>query len=212
MAIIKRGILGGFSGKVGNVVGTSWKGIAVMKVKPLSVANPKTAGQVNQRGKFKHTTLAGSALLSTICKPLWDREAQQMSGYNAFVKNNINAFDKDGVLTVANFKPTLGVEVEQPISSVDIPAGDTAVAVDWLSVAGNGKALGADEMQIVVFNETKKEFGSVAGSLTRADNSATVLMPSALEAGDVISVWLTARSADHVTFFSAGSDLSGTVQ
>ena len=48
MGILKQGILGGFSGKVANVVGTSWKGIAVIKAMPLSVANPKTAGQVAQ--------------------------------------------------------------------------------------------------------------------------------------------------------------------
>jgi len=30
MGTIKRGILGGFSGKVANVVGTSWKGIALL--------------------------------------------------------------------------------------------------------------------------------------------------------------------------------------
>ncbi len=40
MGIIKRGILGGFSNKVANVVGSSWKGINTMRALPLSVANP----------------------------------------------------------------------------------------------------------------------------------------------------------------------------
>jgi hypothetical protein len=31
MRIIKQGVLGGFSGKVGTVIGSSWKGIAVMR-------------------------------------------------------------------------------------------------------------------------------------------------------------------------------------
>ena len=52
MGRINQGILGGFSGKVGNVVGGNWKGINYMRVKPASVANPKTVGQVNQRTKF----------------------------------------------------------------------------------------------------------------------------------------------------------------
>jgi hypothetical protein len=34
MGIIKQGILGGFSGKVGNVVGGTWKGIDYMRVLP----------------------------------------------------------------------------------------------------------------------------------------------------------------------------------
>ena len=31
MGIIKQGVPGGFSGKVGTVIGSSWKGIAVMR-------------------------------------------------------------------------------------------------------------------------------------------------------------------------------------
>ena len=46
MAKVRQGILGGFRGRVGNIVGTGWKGIAVMKSLPLTVANPRTAGQV----------------------------------------------------------------------------------------------------------------------------------------------------------------------
>ena len=37
MGKIKQGILGGFRGTVGTVVGSSWNGIAYMKGKPQSV-------------------------------------------------------------------------------------------------------------------------------------------------------------------------------
>ena len=55
MGIIKQGITGGFSGMVGNVVGGSWKGIAYMRIRPVSVANPQTVGQQDQRTKFAIT-------------------------------------------------------------------------------------------------------------------------------------------------------------
>jgi hypothetical protein len=42
MGTIKQGILGGFSGKVGTVVGASWKGIAYMRSLPQKVKNPRT--------------------------------------------------------------------------------------------------------------------------------------------------------------------------
>lgn len=38
MGTIKQGILGGFSGKVGNVVGASWKGIDYIRSLPSSVS------------------------------------------------------------------------------------------------------------------------------------------------------------------------------
>jgi hypothetical protein len=40
---------------VGNIIGGSWKGIDYTRIKPLSVANPRTPGQVNQRNKFSAT-------------------------------------------------------------------------------------------------------------------------------------------------------------
>ena len=53
MGKIKQGILGGFRGTVGTVVGSSWNGIAYMKGKPQSVKNPKTDAQLQQRGFFR---------------------------------------------------------------------------------------------------------------------------------------------------------------
>ena len=53
MGKIKQGILGGFKGKVGTVIGASWNGIAYMKGKPQSVRNPRTDAQLQQREFFK---------------------------------------------------------------------------------------------------------------------------------------------------------------
>ena len=53
MGKIKQGILGGFKGKVGTVIGASWNGISYMKGRPQSVRNPRTEAQVQQRNFFK---------------------------------------------------------------------------------------------------------------------------------------------------------------
>lgn len=52
MGTIKKGILGSFSGKVGNVVGASWRNIAYMRSLPSSMRNPRTEKQVTQRNRF----------------------------------------------------------------------------------------------------------------------------------------------------------------
>lgn len=52
MGTIKQGILGGFSGKVGTVVGGSWKGISYMRVLAQNVKNPRTDAQMNPRSNF----------------------------------------------------------------------------------------------------------------------------------------------------------------
>ncbi|MCB1863960.1 MAG: hypothetical protein KDG50_00890, partial [Chromatiales bacterium] len=92
MARIKQGILGGLSGKIANVVGSSWKGIAVLKSLPLSVANPNTAAQQAQRGAMTQIVAAARILLAALIQVYWNPFAQQMSGYNDFVKTNIATF------------------------------------------------------------------------------------------------------------------------
>lgn len=55
MGTYKQGILGSFSGKVGNVVGSSWRGTAYMRSLPKAVRNPKTLKQMEVRNKFSAT-------------------------------------------------------------------------------------------------------------------------------------------------------------
>ena len=102
MGIIKRGILGGVSNKIGNVVGSSWKGIATLRSLPLSVANPNTAAQRSNRDSFTIMSKLGSEVLATVCQPLWNREAKQMSGFNAYVKENKLAYDENWIGWLAN--------------------------------------------------------------------------------------------------------------
>ena len=52
MGIIKQGVLGGFSGKVGTVIGSSWKGKAVMRGLTIAKSGKPTASQLQQQAKF----------------------------------------------------------------------------------------------------------------------------------------------------------------
>lgn len=52
MGKISHGIWGGFSAKVGSVVGSRWKNICYIRSLAARVSNPNTARQRCQRGKF----------------------------------------------------------------------------------------------------------------------------------------------------------------
>lgn len=90
MAIIKKGILGGFSNKVGNVVGSTWKGINTMRSLPAQYNDANSEAQQANRSTFKYFATFGSQLLTGIIRPLWDWQAKRMSGYNLFIKRNID--------------------------------------------------------------------------------------------------------------------------
>jgi hypothetical protein len=137
MGIIKRGILGGFAGKVANVVGTSWKGIAVMKSLPLSVANPKTAGQVTQRNAFKACSQFASFILASLVVPLMNRFAVQMSGYNMFVQRNVEFFDENGIAVPESINFGTGKLGDTPIQTCQIDISNDGAIITWTSGLDN---------------------------------------------------------------------------
>jgi hypothetical protein len=108
MGIIKQGILGGFSGKVGNIIGSSWKGIAVIKAMPLSVAQPVTAKKTAAKARFAEVVSFSKPILVDVIKPLLDRKAVKMSGYNSFAVMNKDNFDSNGVLDYSVLKISQG--------------------------------------------------------------------------------------------------------
>ena len=88
MGVIKQGILGGFQNKVGAVIGSNWKGIATMRSRPISVANPRTGKQVAVRSEFSTLVKMASTLNATLIRPYWSRFAQKKTGANAFISAN----------------------------------------------------------------------------------------------------------------------------
>jgi hypothetical protein len=98
MGKLTKGILGGFSGTVGNVIGGNWKGIDYMRSKPDHVSNPNTPKQREQRYIFKGCTEFVRSLLHVIVHPIWNQAAVKMSGYNLMVQKNMAAFNANGMI------------------------------------------------------------------------------------------------------------------
>lgn len=190
MGTIKQGILGGFSGKVANIVGSSWKGIAVIKSLPLSVANPRTASQMEQRNKLTGVVAVARLLLASLISPYWNPFAQRMSGYNAFVKENIDNFTADVLTNFSNFFTTRGSLLGLNSFSGAASAGGNSVTLSWTDNSGTADALGTDEVIAVVFNETQGYWIVEAGSATRADGTI-VVTDSKVMASDTLHCYLS---------------------
>lgn len=170
MGVIRRGILGGFSNRVGNVVGSSWKGIATMRVLPLSVSNPRTAAQINVRENFSGITKLASALLTSIVKPLNDRFAVRMSGYNLFIQRNSKAFQNDGAFDPSNFTLSHGRLSAPVITSVNVAAG--VCTIQWATALAGSMDLASDLAYIVAIDEeTGEVLGANSAESSRADGT-----------------------------------------
>jgi hypothetical protein len=211
MGVIKRGILGGFQNKVANIVGSSWKGIAVIKSLPLSVANPNTAAQQTQRNKFSSAVEFAGAILTTIVKPLWDRFAQQMSGYNAFIQANIDQFSNVGLATPAGLITSRGSLVGVENLAATRNSGTKVITISWDDNSGTGNASSTDEAYILIYDVTQQKVLQSGPGVARGDEG---VVTGALdwEVADVIAVYVAFRTTNgflvsNSSYFNVPEDI-----
>lgn len=167
MARINRGILGGFKGKVANVVGSSWKGIETMRARPISVLNPRTTSQVNNRNRFSSVSLLAASMLSSIVKPLNDRFAQKQSGYNLFCSRNKDVFNASGAFVGASLilsSGKLGDDIIEAATKED----PSVAQVTWPREPSGSYQQSTDLMYAVVIDVNGDVVGTSSGLYTRA--------------------------------------------
>lgn len=190
MGRTKGGAFGVISGKVANAVGSSWKGIATVRSLPESVANPKTTAQMAQRNKFSSCVSVARILLSLLVQIFWDPFSKKMSGYNAFIKSNIDCFDADGLATPADFKAAKGTLVGETITSLSVDALAHDLELVLSDQTGIGDALATDKLSVLYYNETKDTWTFLANPSDAVRSDGGVTIPDILIVdGNVLHVW-----------------------
>jgi hypothetical protein len=197
MGKIAQGILGGLSGKVGNIVGGSWKGIDYIRIKPSSVANPRTEGQVNQRNKFT-ITLEYLQATKDFIKIGYKSFATKKTEFNAamsYVLNNAVG----GIAPNFTIDYSLALLSRGPLSGVLNGTTDLAtagqVSFDWDDNSAEGNASVTDKAMVLVYNPSKKESISILDGADRTVGSQVVTIPNTY-AGDTVELFMAFVSAD----------------
>lgn len=187
MGIIRQGILGGFAGTVGAVVGSSWKGIATMRSRPLSVTNPRTNAQVNNRTNFKALSALGSSLLSGVIKPLNDRFAQRMSGFNQFMTWNSNVFSDNGAsFDGANLVLSRGRLGVTPLD--ELLQDGSSVTIAWRTVIQGSFQNENDRAYIVILDSDANVLAVSSGAKKRSEANATLNLGRAMPLNSFIYI------------------------
>lgn len=133
MSKVQNPIIGRSSGKFGNAIFGTWKGINVLRTLPPEVANPQTEAQMNQRNK--NTSLVWASIWYRGAYLLgFNKAAIKKSEFNVFVQQNINVVTQEGGFDILPIDPenivlaqgTLG---SYGISTAAASAGD--ITVTW---------------------------------------------------------------------------------
>ena len=208
MGKIKSGILGGFNGKVGSVIGASWKGISYMRGIAQSIKNPKTEAQVMQRDYFAQLTQMASQLSNEQLASLFPNSVKGKTRRNLLQQQ----LDKCAVTADGMKRVDLGLlegigngkRIDSPMLSCMVSEG-MAVAIEADNLRAIGKPATANFI-VVAYNVTQGKLGVFNTPVTATDANLEIDVRSWAEAGDQVRFYLTyAESGEDVSARGFGS-------
>ena len=210
MAILKQSVIGVLSGKIGQVVGATWKGISVLKVAPASVANPQTDKQLAQRAKVK-ATMAFLQPLTQFVRIGWREFAVKMTAMNAAFSYTI----QNAILgTYPNFTinyPNALVSKGNLAPALNQASASTVAGTVLFTWTDNSDEMGAattDTSLLVVYNPVKNQAVFFAGLAERADATQAVTVPNSFS-GDLVHCYIGFQSVDG--FVLSNSKYAGAI-
>ena len=215
MGKIKQGILGGFKGKVGTVIGASWNGIAYMKGLPQSQKDPKTAAQLRQRAFFREVQNLVGQLTAEQQKFLIPETPQGMTRRNMLAKQLAEdpvVTDDSKTVDLANLK-TIGDAPTADLPDVTVTAdtleGSPVLKMQWDTENDWRSTHGDEYPTIFVANVTQRKIflvNSTAAVGASGEAGFTVPLSAYGEASDTFSGFMlsTGRKIYLVGFGTLG--------
>ena len=211
MGKIKQGILGGFKGTVGTVIGSSWNGIAYMKGKPQSVRNPRTDKQTAQRIFFKEVQSLVAQLSDEQLASLFPSVTRGMTRRNILTRqlsacadftDEVKTFDLSLLEGIGNGERIESAMLESTIEEND---GQLAFGTDAASAEAVNKPAAANFI-VVAYNITKGKIAIFNTDAITPTQGLQIPVGSFGEEGDRVRFYLTyAASGENVCLRGFGS-------
>jgi hypothetical protein len=167
-----------FSGKVGSLVYSSWRGIKYVKVysKP---SNPRTEKQQGVRSKFKALSHIGKSLHAPLLKPYTFPKPQKLTAYNVFLHINKGMFE--GHYLTDSFDPKMMKIFDGPLynptpSHIKYEPATKELEVQWTDrIVGPAKGtdialvVAIQNEQVLAYDLTSREAKSSVIDLSGED-------------------------------------------
>lgn len=209
MGTYQKGILGAFYGKVGTVIGTTWRGKNVMRSLPRRTNRVATLLQRQQREKF---TMVANFLLpiSTIPGRYFGSRGGLLTQKNQAMSYLMKqAALHNGTEPYWDFPKILLTRGDLlGLSSLTATAGtDQELTLNWNDNSGQGNAQVSDRVLAVVYEETSGLIWSAEGIATRDTESVTLPLPT-YWSGLAVHVWVAIVAEDDSKY--ATSQYLGT--
>jgi hypothetical protein len=198
MAILKDGVNGGFTGKVGSVVGYQLNGKRVIRglPKPSKKNQKGSAGQHKCRGKFAIMQYFLSHVLNFVRVGFnIDSKAKGMSAHNAAKSYNMfHGFDGDGKIDYSQIILAQGKLL--PPENHSVVFNELGLLFTWDKQTDAGYLPASDQVMLLAFDD-KKDFSICITSGNRRSIGEQLLsIPKARQA-EAYHTWIAFVSEDR---------------
>jgi Family of unknown function (DUF6266) len=204
MGTIKKGILGGFSGRVGPAVGSSWKGIDVIRSRPPRKRRRSTEGQLSQMERMKLVSEFVAPLTGLLNKT-YGGGLVNMSAFNKALSYNMrNAVDGNHPEFRINFaRVVLGTgDLLNPELSASVSEATGQIRFIWKDNSLEGSARSTDQAFAAIYCRENDAWQSRSAGAQRNAGSYTL---------DITAFSGKAVHA-YIGFLSAGGKFVSTSQ
>lgn len=190
MATFLKGITGSYSGRVGNVIGSSWRGIDYIRSLPRKSSKPASLDQLAQRARFALSTSFLKSIKEILKVGFADSKLRGKTGYNAAFQHFIQhailgvfpSFTIDySAVQIANgsLANLMAFEVQESFPQV--------LSFSWQPEVNRFNAFSDDQVIVLLFNPADNLFSAYEG-VTRQDASLEITLPSSFS-GKTIVGW-----------------------
>ena len=209
MAIIEQGILGGFRGKCGDVIGYFRNGVACVRSMPAHYRDRRSAAQLRNRERFA-MVMKMMGVVRPVISLGFKRFATRMTemnvatrvNYYSAVKAGAAGFGYDYSGLVLSRGPVEG------LSGLMMNASGSSVDLVW---DGNGVLGGAeDEVSVVLLNGDRMEMRFLRGVALRGDGRVSAPVPTGWNGDEVHCYVMVERGGEwSESCYAGGVDWNG---
>ncbi|MFD0941564.1 DUF6266 family protein [Pedobacter boryungensis] len=190
MGTFKKGILGGFSGKIGNVIGASWRNLDVMRSLPKKSNKLPSEIQMEQRIRFA-LAIGFLSPIKGLLEQAFGSTQGNKSRFNLATAYHIQQ-------AVTGIMPNLDIDFTKVVISKGELLGAKNAAVSatnagvvdfiWENNAGTTLSAIDDQAILLIYNPAKKLYVTDL-SFTRLVGAASIVVPAEF-ANDVVHCYM----------------------
>jgi hypothetical protein len=181
MGTIRNGANGGFSGKAGSIIGSSWNAVSYIKGLPKLSNKPASPKQLDQRARFAAVLKFMGPIKDLLLKGYKGQNAGRATGFNMGIQHAINN-------AVIGVYPNFSIDYAmiqiskgtlQPPSSITFTSSAAGtLTISWSPQINGLNAFSDDLTMILLFNETQQFFLAYTDDGLRGDGAATLAIPA----------------------------------